>query len=44
MHSAENISNHSAIYTKLEFDRLDYSTEVLTKVNWAKASEQAKVI
>ena len=45
VHSAENNSNHSAIYTKLKFDRLDHSIEVNInprKISWAKASEEAK--
>ena len=45
IHSADNVSNHSAIYTKLKFDSFDYSTEscvIPRKANWAKASNEAK--
>ena len=45
VHSGENISNHSAIYTKIAVEDLNLYTEKLPsqiRINWNKASEAAK--
>ena len=46
IHSGENLLNHSAIYTKIGIKGQDSSTEVTqseSRVNWAKASNEAKL-
>ena len=43
IHAAENLSNHSAIYCKIEVGKIDESTEevkISPKPGWAKASEE----
>ena len=45
IHSGENLSNHSAIVTKLRVDELDLQLDVnFTNVRscWVKANEEAK--
>ena len=45
IHSGENLSNHSPIYSKLKLNNIDDSTEPMKstrKVCWSKASEEAK--
>ena len=45
IHSGENPSNHSPIYTKLKLDSIDICTKSAKntrKVSWSKASEEAK--
>ena len=46
IHSGENPSNHSPIFVKLQLNGIDPSTEKSKcpkRVNWNKASEQAKI-
>ena len=45
IHSGENLSNHSPIYTKLNLSGIDNSVEGVKnarKVSWSKASEEAQ--
>ena len=46
IHAGDNPSNHSPIYTKLQLNGIDPSTEppvYQQRVNWAKASEEARL-
>ena len=46
IHTGENPSNHSPIYTRLQLSGIDPSTEKPAsqkRVNWDKASDQAKI-
>ena len=46
IHSGDNPSTHSPIFTKLKLGNIDFTTEKVKsskRVNWSKASEEAKL-